>query len=86
MNMQAKNTWLSPLKHAVPCMIIINKIFLCCCLLILVTVNTISAQTIQSFADVKTIWRGGYERYDFLMDTTTLAIKPVKAPQVNNTA
>jgi hypothetical protein len=81
MNKQAKTTQHSALKQVIPCMIIINKIVLCCYLLTLITVNTASAQTsMQGFADIKTTWRGDYDRYDFLMDTATLAIKPIKTP------
>src|ERR1700720_3810861 len=34
-----------------------------------------------SFGNEKTAWREGFDRYDFLMDTATLSIEPMKAPE-----
>lgn len=35
----------------------------------------------SSFGNEKTLWHEGFDRYDFLMDETTLAITPIKAPE-----
>ena len=32
------------------------------------------------FEGEKTAWHDGFDRYDFIMDTATLAIRPFKAP------
>lgn len=34
-----------------------------------------------SFGNEKTVWHEGFDRYDFLMDTATLSIEPMKAPE-----
>jgi hypothetical protein len=36
---------------------------------------------LASFGNEKTAWHEGFDRYDFLMDTVTLAIEPMKAPE-----
>ena len=54
------------------------------CLLIIICLFTITQYKVasaQGFTSEKTTWRGGFDRYDFLMDTATLAIKPIKAAE-----
>jgi pimeloyl-ACP methyl ester carboxylesterase len=56
------------------------KIILASFLFNVATSTTACAQTkVVPFTGEKTTWRGGYNRYDFLMDTSTLAIKQIKA-------
>ncbi|WP_158991634.1 alpha/beta fold hydrolase [Mucilaginibacter sp. L196] len=82
MNISAKIKLPSFLKHAIACLGIINRGIVCCFLLSVTIVNTASAQTESgTFGNLKTTWRGGYDRYDFLMDTATLIIKPIKATE-----
>src|SRR5213594_3136511 len=40
-----------------------------------------AADTYIPFEGEKTTWHDGFDRYDFLMDEETLAIKPSKAPE-----
>jgi hypothetical protein len=40
-----------------------------------------AAGTYVPFAGEKTAWHDGFERYDFVMDEASLAIKPFKAPE-----
>jgi len=47
------------------------------CLLFLIT-DKISAQNLTTFEGEKTSWHG-FDRYDYLMDMETMAIKPIQA-------
>src|SRR5258708_13628622 len=36
-----------------------------------------------SFGNEKTTWHEGFDRYDFLMDTASFSIEPMKAPEAS---
>ncbi|MDB5001838.1 MAG: hypothetical protein JWQ34_63 [Mucilaginibacter sp.] len=46
--------------------------------LLLIVIGKISAQALTTFEGEKTSWHG-FDRYDYLMDMETMAIKPIKA-------
>jgi len=59
-------------------------VWLAATLLTLVVLNTakaLAADTYAPFTGEKSAWHEGFERYDFVMDKETLAIKPFKAPE-----
>ena len=43
--------------------------------------SALAAEAYTPFEGEKSAWRGGFDRYDFVMDEATLAIAPFKAPE-----
>jgi pimeloyl-ACP methyl ester carboxylesterase len=56
----------------------LRNAFVAICLLTVTTIGKVSAQTLTAFVGEKTSWHG-FDRYDYLMDMETLAIKPFLA-------
>src|SRR6266853_1815755 len=48
--------------------------------------RSMAAEGHPPFEGEKTTWRGGFDRYDFIMDDATGTIKPMKAPDKEATS
>ena len=53
---------------------------ICVLVTLICTSTAFAADAYTPFDGEKTTWHDGFDRYDFVMDETTLAITPFKAP------